>query len=150
MIFLDKTYGLLVNLATWQQVNLCERHTLLRKHAMPEETKQDPTFSQWKGADRGKIDWHPIIDKEKCVGCGMCATTCGRGVFDYEWEGKKSVVARPTQCLVGCTSCRLWCVFDAIRFPDAQVVRDFIKKEKILARVRKEIKEKYGPKDMKG
>jgi NAD-dependent dihydropyrimidine dehydrogenase PreA subunit len=116
---------------------------------MDEKIKPDPKFALWKGADRTKIDWHPTIDDEKCVGCGMCVTTCGKDVFDYNWERKKSVVARPTQCLVGCTSCRLWCVFDAISFPDPQIVRDFIKREKILAKAKKEVKEKYGPKDTK-
>jgi NAD-dependent dihydropyrimidine dehydrogenase PreA subunit len=120
-----------------------------RRYTMGEETKMDTTFVLWKGADRTKIDWHPTIDEEKCVGCGMCVTTCGKNVYDYDWERKKAVVARPVQCLVGCMSCRLWCLFEAISFPEERIVRDFIKKEKILAKAKKEIKEKYGPKNAK-
>ncbi len=116
---------------------------------MGKETKQDTMFAMWKGADRTKIDWYPTVDGEKCIGCGMCVTTCGKNVFDYDWGRKKAVVARPIQCLVGCTSCKLWCVFDAISFPEPQIVRDFIKNEKILSKVKKEIKENYGPKNTK-
>ena len=27
------------------------------------------------------IDFHAVIDREKCVACGMCATKCPRGVI---------------------------------------------------------------------
>jgi len=29
-------------------------------------------FAQWKGVPREEIEWNPRIDKNKCVGCGMC------------------------------------------------------------------------------
>jgi NAD-dependent dihydropyrimidine dehydrogenase PreA subunit len=72
----------------------------------------------------------------------MCVTTCGRDVFDFDKERKKAVVARPLQCMVGCTSCEVWCVFDAISFPDKQRVRDFIKEKKILLTAKKQLEEK--------
>jgi len=96
-------------------------------------------FAKWKGVDRKKIKWYPTIDTDKCTGCGMCVTTCGRNVFDFDWKEKKPVVARPFQCMVGCTSCQVWCVFDAISFPDRKIVRDFIKKNKILAKAKKDL-----------
>lgn len=114
---------------------------------MGEETKVDKTFALWKGADRTKIDWYPTVDEQKCVGCGMCVTTCGKNVYDYDWKRKKAVVARSIQCLVGCTSCMSWCLFGAINFPEVKIVRDFITKEKILAKAKQEITEKYGPKN---
>ncbi|MCM8764785.1 MAG: ferredoxin family protein [Candidatus Omnitrophica bacterium] len=99
-------------------------------------------FAKWKGIPRQEIDWHPIIDENKCTGCGICFTTCGRNVFDYDKNRKKSVVARPFQCMVGCTSCQVWCIFDAISFPDKKVVRDFIKEKKLLVQARNEVEKK--------
>lgn len=96
-------------------------------------------FATWKGVPREEIDWQPIISEEKCKGCGMCITSCGRKVFDYDKEKKISVVARPLQCMVGCTSCSVWCIYEAISFPDPQKVRDFIKEKKILALVKREL-----------
>ena len=99
-------------------------------------------FATWKGVPRAELDWHPTIDEDRCTGCGLCVTSCGRDVFGYDETQRKAVVARPLQCLVGCTSCESWCVFGAIRFPDKQRVRDFIKKNKILVTAKKQLEEK--------
>ena len=96
---------------------------------------------KWKGVDRNKIKWNPKIDKSKCVGCGMCVTTCGKKVFDFDWTERKSIVARPDSCMVGCTSCEVWCIYDAISFPDKNIVRDFIKKNNILAKAKEDLNE---------
>lgn len=100
-------------------------------------------FAKWKGVPREEINWHPAVDQDKCVGCGMCVTSCGRNVFDYDPEKNKSVVARPLQCMVGCTSCQVWCIYDALSFPDPQRVRDLIKERKLHVAAAKEVKEKY-------
>lgn len=102
----------------------------------------DKKFAKWKGLDRTKINWNPKIDKEKCVGCGMCVTSCGRDVFDFDKKNNKSVVARPLQCMVGCSSCESWCIFTAISFPDKQYVKDLIKKKGILKIAKRELVEK--------
>ena len=99
-------------------------------------------FATWKGVPREEIDWHPAINESKCMGCGMCVTSCGRDVFGFDEAKKKAVVARPLQCLVGCTSCEAWCVFNAISFPDKQYVRDVIKKNKILVTAKRELEQK--------
>jgi len=96
---------------------------------------------KWKGVDRNKIKWHPTINKSKCVGCGMCVTTCGKKVFDFDWTEDKSIVARPDNCMVGCTSCEVWCIYDAISFPDKKRVRDFIKENRILNKSKEELNE---------
>jgi len=109
---------------------------------MREEGKKlDPKFAYWKGIPREEITWHPTIDESKCVGCGMCVTSCGRKVFGYDWERRKAVVARPLQCMVGCTSCQVWCIYDAISFPDPQYVKDLVRKKKILSVVKKQLEE---------
>jgi len=99
-------------------------------------------YAQWKGIPREEIKWHPTVNESKCTGCGMCFTSCGREVFDYDRERKKATVARPLQCLVGCTSCETWCVFQAISFPEKDYIRQVIKKHKILNLVKKQLEEK--------
>jgi NAD-dependent dihydropyrimidine dehydrogenase PreA subunit len=96
-------------------------------------------YAQWNGIPREEIAWHPSIDSEKCTGCGMCVVSCGRQVFDYCQTQKKSRVARPFQCMVGCTSCKTWCIFNAISFPDEQIVKDFIRKKQVLAVIKKKL-----------
>jgi NAD-dependent dihydropyrimidine dehydrogenase PreA subunit len=103
----------------------------------------DEKFAKWKGIPREEINWAPIVDRDKCTGCGMCVTSCGRSVFDYDWENKKAIVARPLQCMVGCTSCEVWCVFNAISFPDKNYIREVIKKRGILNLAKKEIETKF-------
>lgn len=100
----------------------------------------DEKFAKWKGIDRSEIDWNPKIDESKCTGCGMCVTSCGRKVFDFDYEHNKSVVARPHQCMVGCKSCEAWCIFDAISFPDKKYVQDLIKEKNILTKAKEDLK----------
>lgn len=102
--------------------------------ALPEK------FAYWKGIPREEIDWNPSIDPDKCVGCGMCVTSCGRNVFDYDFESNRPEVARPLQCMVGCTSCETWCVYGAISFPDKDYIRRLIRERGVLARAKQELK----------
>jgi len=99
----------------------------------------DKKFASWKNIPREEINWYPVIDENKCVGCGMCITSCGRNVFDFVPQTNKAVVAKPLNCMVGCTSCECWCVFDAISFPDHQYVRDLIKKKHVLVLAKKQL-----------
>lgn len=77
----------------------------------------------------------------------MCVTSCGRNVFDFDKNKKKPIVARPNNCMVGCTSCEVWCVFNAISFPDKQYVRDLIKKKGVLKIAKKQLNEKLKASD---
>jgi MinD superfamily P-loop ATPase len=72
------------------------------------------------GYPREKINWHPTIDPEKCVECGMCMN-CGREVYNWAEDGPK--VERPLDCIVGCTTCANLCMGKAIAFPDIETVR---------------------------
>ncbi|NCB40631.1 MAG: hypothetical protein EOM80_17865, partial [Erysipelotrichia bacterium] len=47
-------------------------HRKLQETSKPADNNHQ--FDQWKGLPRESIDWHPIIDENKCVGCGMCVT----------------------------------------------------------------------------
>jgi NAD-dependent dihydropyrimidine dehydrogenase PreA subunit len=107
----------------------------------------DEKFAKWKGIPREEIDWAPIIDRSRCVGCGMCVVSCGRNVFEYDVVENKAVVARPLQCLVGCSSCENWCVYNAISFKDPQYIKDVIVQRNVLKLVKNELKIKYKTKE---
>jgi len=53
----------------------------------------------------------PVIDVEKCTGCGTCTEVCPAGVLELQ-EGK-AVAARPEECL-GCRACEASCPQGAI------------------------------------
>ena len=99
-------------------------------------------FATWKGIPREEIGWSPNVDTDRCIGCGMCVTSCGRNVFDYDAEQKKAAVARPLQCMVGCTSCETWCVYGAISFPDKDYVRRLIRERGVLKQAKQELEER--------
>lgn len=39
----------------------------------------------WHGVPRAEIRWHPTVVPERCVGCGPCTTSCGRGVYAFDY-----------------------------------------------------------------
>ena len=75
-------------------------------------------FTKFHGVDRELIQWNPVIDKEKCIGCGTCTTSCSRGVYKFDFKENKSVVANPTHCMVACITCANLCPAGAIKFVD--------------------------------
>jgi len=77
------------------------------------------------------------VDAEKCVKCGMCMN-CGKKVFDWTEDGPK--VARPYNCVVGSSTCAHLCAAEAISFPNATSLRELYKKERIWAKVKKQLK----------
>lgn len=78
----------------------------------------DPKFTKpWHGVPREEIDWNPTVIEDACIGCGTCVTGCSRLVYRFDYERKKSVVADPLNCMVGCTTCANTCPTHAIRFP---------------------------------
>jgi NAD-dependent dihydropyrimidine dehydrogenase PreA subunit len=86
----------------------------------------------WHGIPREEIDWYPTVVAERCVGCGLCATSCGRGVYAFDYEANRPVVAAPLMCMVGCTTCATICTQDAIEFPSTGYIRQVIRKNKLL------------------
>ena len=107
---------------------------------------ENKIFSEWHGIPREKISWHPVIDENKCIGCGLCATTCGRGVYRYDYKNKKSKVTNPTNCLVGCQTCANLCPTGAIRFAEGETTREksqkIIKKFQILPKIKAELEKR--------
>jgi adenylylsulfate reductase subunit B len=55
----------------------------------------------------------PVIDLNKCSGCGICDLHCPLDVIHFDEEQKIPLVKYPDECL-HCGSCRLDCPVEAI------------------------------------
>jgi len=40
----------------------------------------------WHGLPRAEIRRHPTVVADRCIGCGLCATSCGRGVYAFDYN----------------------------------------------------------------
>ena len=92
--------------------------------------------------ERKKIEWYPIIDESKCIGCGMCITICGRDVFEFDFWKNKSIVKNHYNCMVGCDNCKVYCPSMAISFPQKsrrEFIQDIIKKYDLIAKAKQRI-----------
>lgn len=94
----------------------------------------------WHGIPRENIGWHPIVVAERCVGCGVCVTSCSKSVYSFDYEANRPVVAAPQACMVGCTTCAAICIQDAIEFPSIGYVRQVIRKNRVLNQAKKMLK----------
>jgi len=58
----------------------------------------------------------PVIDPDRCTGCGRCVAVCPPHVLSLQaradWR-KSAVLHAPAQC-TGCSLCAWRCPFDAI------------------------------------
>ncbi len=97
-------------------------------------------MAPWHGIPRDEIDWHPTVIDERCIGCGLCVTSCGRNVFAFDYETKKAVVINPLHCMVGCSTCGTICSQDALEFPSQGYIRHLIKEKKILREAKQTIR----------
>lgn len=58
------------------------------------------------------LNWYPVIDYKKCVGCLACANFCQHGV--YSVENGLPVVSNRKGCVDGCRGCEPVCPNSAI------------------------------------
>jgi CDP-4-dehydro-6-deoxyglucose reductase len=101
----------------------------------------DDTFAKpWHGVPRQEIDWHPTVVTDRCIGCGLCVTSCGRQVYGFDYAQNTAVVANPLNCMVGCTTCATVCTQDAIEFPSQGFIRHLIKERKLLRKAKDQLK----------
>jgi NAD-dependent dihydropyrimidine dehydrogenase PreA subunit len=84
----------------------------------------------------------------------MCATTCGRGVYKFDYDNKKSKVVNPNNCLVGCQTCANLCPAKAINFADDDKTREkaqeIVKKFSALSKVAQELEKRKEELKLKG
>jgi NAD-dependent dihydropyrimidine dehydrogenase PreA subunit len=85
------------------------------------------------------------VDADTCIGCTLCYTTCGRGV--YAMQDNKAVPVNAMSCMVGCSTCGTVCPVQAISFPDRDLIWKLEREHKIFKVVREEAKEKMAKQD---
>lgn len=101
---------------------------------------------KWHEIPREEIKWHPEVISDRCVGCGLCVTSCGRGVYTFNYQTNRPVVAKELMCMVGCTTCATICTRDAIEFPGTGYIRQIIRDHKLISQSKEMLKsqqEKY-------
>jgi len=101
---------------------------------------KDLSKQTWHGIPRTEIPWYPEIIEDKCIGCELCFVSCGREVFDFDDKKRKAVVARPFNCMVGCSTCATICPSMAIDFPARELIQRIEKEHKILKIVHQKAK----------
>ena len=112
------------------------------KDVQESKTKLPEKFAYWHGIPREEIQWFPTINESVCIGCKLCFVSCGRNVFDFDFERKKAVVKNPYYCMVGCSTCATICPSQAISFPQREYVQKIEREHKILIRVQEIAREK--------
>ena len=116
--------------------------------AVAESTAHAQEAGTWCGIDRAKIQWNPVVDETRCVGCGACVITCPNGVYKYDYTNRKAKVANPTSCSVGCTACANFCPVGAISHSEGETPRDKAQKiltgNPVMAYVVKELQNRKG------
>ena len=115
--------------------------------------QKDKKFTEFHVIPSNKIDWYPFIDECKCIGCGLCVTTCGRSVYKFDYENRKSKVANPNNCMVACITCANLCPAKAISFAEEDKTREkaqkVVKVNQILPKVKKELELRKGELEIK-
>lgn len=70
--------------------------------------------NQPAACEQKEMNMPPVIDEQKCIGCGVCADICPLQVFSYKpKENKTPKVQRPYECW-HCNACVLDCKAKAI------------------------------------
>ncbi|MFP3984739.1 MAG: ferredoxin family protein [Candidatus Bathyarchaeia archaeon] len=87
------------------------------------------------------MKWHPTIEYELCIGCGLCVLGCSASVYAFDYEKKRPVVIAPLKCKVGCITCANTCPVHAIGFPPLSYLHRIIRKRGVLTTSRKELKD---------
>jgi NAD-dependent dihydropyrimidine dehydrogenase PreA subunit len=62
------------------------------------------------------LRWYPVIDRDRCTGCGQCQDFCLFGVYATGADGAVRV-AHGDACTPGCPACARVCPAGAIMFP---------------------------------
>jgi NAD-dependent dihydropyrimidine dehydrogenase PreA subunit len=72
---------------------------------------------------RATFPWHPRINYERCIKDLDCLNFCPHGVFEWDPVTRRPIVAHPSNCVPGCTSCAEECRMKAIKMPSGEQVR---------------------------
>jgi hypothetical protein len=53
----------------------------------------------WRGISCNEIDKYPVADEKRCIGFGRCFLTCGKEVYQVDWD--KKISSRPPKPVPG-------------------------------------------------
>jgi CDP-4-dehydro-6-deoxyglucose reductase len=95
----------------------------------------------WHGVRKEEIEWHPTVEHELCIGCGLCVLGCAADVYAFDFDKRKPVVIAPLKCKVGCVTCANTCPAHAISFPPLSRIHKIIKKRNVLATSKRELED---------
>lgn len=95
----------------------------------------------WHGIPRAEIQWQPTLIADLCNGCGLCATSCGRGVYAFDYDQYRPVLIAPEMCMVGCSTCATICEQNAIEFPSTGYIRQVIRQNMVMHQVKNMLQE---------
>ncbi len=84
------------------------------------------SYGEWRGIPRERVPWFPDVDAEKCKGCKECFNFCSHKVYAWDEESKKTRVAEPYRCVVGCSNCMGLCKEGAISFPPLSILQSLL------------------------
>ncbi|MCK7496828.1 MAG: 4Fe-4S binding protein [Comamonadaceae bacterium] len=110
------------------------------KNSRQGETKMSTTptpAAQWHGIPREQINWHPTLVAERCIGCGICATSCGKNVYAFDYDSQPA-----RRCCSASLHGRLHHLRHhlhprmRIEFPSQGYVRQVIKKNKMITQAK--------------
>lgn len=96
----------------------------------------------WHGIPRDQVPWYPTVDTETCIGCTLCYATCGRNVYDFDYDAHLAIVDDPYNCMVGCSTCGTVCPSGAITFPSADLIHRIEREHRVIKVARQESREK--------
>ena len=68
---------------------------------------EDSTAVAPSGTEKPETHYDPIIFRDWCKACGICAAFCPKQVIGLRSDGKP-VIERPDDC-IGCRFCELHC-----------------------------------------
>lgn len=95
----------------------------------------------WHGVPREEVEWHPTVEHELCIGCGLCVLGCAANVYKLDFDKNKPMVVARQNCKVGCVTCANTCPVHAISFPSLSYLHKIIKKRDVLTTSKKELKD---------
>ena len=80
------------------------------------------------GRQRNRFPWFPTIKCEDCLLDLECLNFCPADVFDWDAATGKPVVARPLDCIPGCSTCAENCKGKSISLPGKKQVAAALKR----------------------
>lgn len=70
----------------------------------------------------------PVIDTQRCTGCGWCVAACPLDLLSLERQGwKKHAILEHAERCTGCSYCALRCPFQVVQMQKKDASTDTLK-----------------------